>query len=93
MKKGKAGHPQLPKVEKGTSTMLDEESSSYATRLIRCGVCKHGNETAAKQLRTKTGFRASHCEKCGAQKLATGLKCSCGLVWHLCKVHSGPQAS
>lgn len=29
-------------------TMLDEEPSTYATRPIRCGVCNHGNETAAK---------------------------------------------
>ena len=57
------------------------------TRLISCGVCNHGNETATKQRRTKAGFRAIHCERCGAQKLAKGLKRSCGVVWHLCKVH------
>ena len=39
------------------------------------------------QLRTAKGFRALHYAKCGAQTLAKGMKCSCGITWHLCEIH------
>ena len=59
----------------------------YSSRKITCTQCQHQNETALMQLRTTKGFRAIHCARCGAQTLAKGLKCTCGVAWHLCEIH------
>ena len=80
--------PKWGRVTKSNvTTPSDKPQAMYSSRRIACTQCQHQNETALKQLRTAKGFRAIHCAKCGAQTLAKGMKCSCGITWHLCEIH------
>ena len=69
------------------TTQSDKPQVMYCSRTIACTQRQHQNVTALMQFRTATGFRATNCAKCGAQTLAKGMKCSCGITWHLCEIH------
>ena len=64
-----------------------DEDPRYKSRLLACTRCGHPQETAWMQLRTKQGFRAVHCRRCGKQERAARNWCQCQAIWHQCLVH------
>ena len=67
--------------------MQNSERQAYASRQLRCSNCNDVQETKWMQLRTKEGYRAIHCSKCGKQERTLMHPCQCGVICHQCLIH------
>ena len=71
----------------GRSICLAAERPTYLSRLIACNRCGTTKETNRIQLRTKIGYRATHCRTCGLQEVCSRSWCQCKVIWHQCSIY------